>query len=340
MELYLDSVDFKEVEEAAKWGIVAGLTTTPTFMARHGITDIDGAIVKLSKMVPVLQIEALGNNPDEIVAEADRQIALGLDPKKTVFKVPVSNVGIAACKKLRDKGYMVNVHLVYTLNQAYLAMEAGATYVCPLAGRMQDNGIDALTLFGQILDTVDRFGYDSKIMFSSVRHTEHVRNALELGVHTCTVPWGVMKKLADNHLTAIGTSQFVNDTRLMTERVKEHVSTAVTVNVGQSLTDALVIMTESGLGAVAVVDNSGNLVGVFTDGDLRRKIKEGGQAVIANKMSDFQYKTPITISGDALLYDAVKVFKDSQIDTILVVENNKPTGLLDIQDLVKLGLIG
>lgn len=340
MELYLDSVDFKEVEEAMKLGIVAGLTTTPTFMARQGITDIDGAIVKLSKMVPVLQIEALGNTPDEIVAEADRQIALGLDPKKTVFKVPVSLTGIQACKKLRDKGYMVNVHLVYTLNQAYLAMEAGATYVCPLAGRMQDNGIDALTLFGQILDLVERFGYQSKIMFSSVRHSEHVRNALELGVHTCTVPWGVIKKLADNHLTAVGTSQFVNDTRLMTERVSELVTETSTVSSANTLTEALVKMTESGLGAVPVVDNAGALIGVFTDGDLRRKIKEQGNSVISAKMGDFTYKTPVTIAPEALLYDAVKLFKEHQIDTIIVSKGGKPEGMIDIQDFVKAGLIG
>ena len=146
MELYLDSVDFKEIEEALKLGIIDGLTTTPTFMHRHGITNVDEAILKLSKMVKVLQVEALGDTPEEVEKEADRLIALGLDPKKTVFKIPVSNIGIAACKRLRDKGYMVNVHLVYTLAQAYMAMQAGATYVCPLVGRLQDQGHDAVTL--------------------------------------------------------------------------------------------------------------------------------------------------------------------------------------------------
>jgi transaldolase len=188
MELYLDSANMKEIEEGFKLGFLDGLTTTPTFMQKEGITDIDGTIVKLSKMVPVLQIEALGSNADEIKKEAYRQLNLGLDPKKTVFKIPVSLEGVRACKILRNDGLLVNVHLVYTLQQAYMAMHAGATYVCPLVGRLQDQGHDALSLVEQCVDAVNYYNYDTKIMFSSVRHNEHVRNAINIGVHTITVP--------------------------------------------------------------------------------------------------------------------------------------------------------
>ena len=90
MELYLDSANLREIEEGFKLGFLNGLTTTPTFMQREGITVIDGMIVKLSKMVPVLQIEALGNTAEEVVKEAKRQLDLGLDPARTVFKIPVS----------------------------------------------------------------------------------------------------------------------------------------------------------------------------------------------------------------------------------------------------------
>ena len=155
MELYLDSANLKEIEEGFKLGFLNGLTTTPTFMQKEGITDIDATIVKLSKIVPVLQIEALGNSAEEILAEAERQIKLGLDPKKTVFKIPVSLEGVRACKLLRNKGYMVNVHLVYTLQQAYMAMHAGASYVCPLVGRLQDQGHDALDEPRQDVDRVE-----------------------------------------------------------------------------------------------------------------------------------------------------------------------------------------
>lgn len=341
MELYLDSVDFKEIEEALKLGTIDGLTTTPTFMHRHGITDVDGAIVKLSKMVKVLQVEALGDTPEEVEKEADRLIALGLDPQKTVFKIPVSNIGIAACKRLRDKGYMVNVHLVYTLAQAYMAMQAGASYVCPLVGRLQDQGHDAVTLIEQCVEAVNYYGYDTKIMFSSVRHAEHVRTAILSGVHTITAPWSVMKKLTENNLTTIGTEQFVEHTKLMTMRVKEIIAQAnPQVQKSQSILDAVVEMNKSGLGSVAIVDEKGELVGVFTDGDLRRKINAEGKAVLDKKLSDLELKYPLTINADALLYEAVDIFKKQQVDNIIVMENNRLAGMLDIQDFVKLNLIG
>jgi transaldolase len=341
MELYLDSVDFKEIEEAQKLGFLTGLTTTPTFMHRHGITDIDAAIVKLSKMVSWLHVEALGDTPEEIVKEADRLIALGLNPETTFFKVPVSLIGVTACKMLKDKGYRVNVHLCYTLNQAYMAMSAGADYVCVLVGRFQDQGHDALTLVEECIDMIERFGSESKVMFSSVRHAEHVRTAIRAGAHCCTVPWSVMKNLTTNNFTTVGTDQFIEHTKLMTMRVKEVVkSENPTVSESDTILDALVKMTDSKLGAVSVLDSAGNLKGVFTDGDIRRQLKESGKSTMDKKMGDFTYKAPITVSADALLYDAVNIFKKDKIDNILVLDNNKPAGILDIQDLVEMGLIG
>ncbi len=334
MELYLDSANLKEIEEGFKLGFLNGLTTTPTFMQREGMTDIDGMIVKLSKMVPVLQIEALGDTAEEVLAEAKRQLALGLDPAKTVFKIPVSLEGVRACKMLRNEGLLVNVHLVYTLQQAYMAMHAGATYVCPLVGRLQDQGHDALDLVAQIVDAVDHYGYDTKVMFSSVRTLEHVRNALNLGVHTITVPLKVMKQLTENHFTTVGTDQFIRDTRLMTVRVKEAIN-AVNPVVGSdtNLAEAIIKMTEYGFGAITVVNADGSLKGVFTDGDLRRKMISDGRDVLSKKMGDFTYGTAISIEGSALLNDAASLFKSTKVDTILVTENGKPIGMIDIQDL-------
>ncbi len=342
MELYLDSVDFKEIEEAFRLGFLAGLTTTPTFMHRHGITDIDGAIVKLSQMVPVLQVEALGDTAEEVLEEAERLLSLGLNKETTVFKIPVSNEGVRACKMLRDQGMMVNVHLIYTLNQAYMAMAAGATYVCPLVGRLQDQGHDALALIQQCTDTVNYYGYDTKVMFSSVRHAEHVRTALLSGVHTITAPWKVMQTLTSNNFTTVGTDQFVEHTKLMTIGVHEVIAANnPLVRLDQTVFDALSHMTESGLGAVTIVDQEHNLKGIFTDGDLRRNLKDKGKALLETKMEAFASdKMPITIPSDARLYEAVKVFKEANVDNIIVLENNKPIGMLDIQDFVKMNLIG
>lgn len=334
MELYLDSADIKEIEDAFKLGFLNGLTTTPTFMHRGGVTDIDSLIVKLSKMVPVLQIEALGDKAEDIVKEAKRQLDLGLDPKKTVFKIPVSLEGVKGCYLLRREGLLVNVHLVYTLQQAYMAMQAGATYVCPLVGRLQDQGHDALELVKQCVTAVDHYKYDTKIMFSSVRHAEHVRNAINLGVHTITVPWKVMKALTENNFTSLGTQQFVEHTRLITTKVKDVIRNVnPVVKADTALADAIVKMTEYGYGCVTVVNASGQLVGVFTDGDLRRRIQAEGRDVLNHKIGDFQYKQPISVDANSLLNEAADVFKKTNVDTLLVTDGGKPVGMLDIQDI-------
>ncbi len=334
MELYLDSANLKEIEEGFKLGFLTGLTTTPTFMQREGITDIDGTIVKLSKMVPVLQIEALGNTAEEVVAEAVRQLELGLDPKKTVFKIPVSLEGLRACKMLRNQGLLVNVHLVYTLQQAYMAMQAGASYVCPLVGRLQDQGHDALALVEQCVKAVNHYGYDSKIMFSSVRNSEHVRNAINLGVHTITVPLKILKSLSENNFTTLGTEQFLNDTRMMTVRVKDAINSVnPLVSADTNMKDAIVKMTEYGFGCVTVVDKDGGLLGVFTDGDLRRLLQQDGADILNREIGSMEFKAPISIDVNALLNDAATIFKKMSVDNILATDNNKPVGMLDIQDL-------
>jgi transaldolase len=341
MDLYLDSVDFREIETAMEFGFIKGLTTTPTFMHRHGITDIDGAIVKLSGIVPELQVEALGDTPDMILAEAERILALPLE-REPVFKVPISNAGVKACKRLADKGHRVNVHLIYTLNQAYMAIEAGAAFVCPLAGRLQDQGHDAILLFEQCVDVIERHDYDAKVMFSSVRHPEHVRQALLAGVHVCTAPFSVINHLCDNTLTALGTAQFREHTHLMTMKVEKLIREENPVcDTTQTLSSAMVRMTESRLGAVTIVDAEGAVAGIFTDGDLRRRLQSDGREILDKTLGEIGFsKNPVTISRDSYLDAAVKLFKEFEVDSIVVVDGNRPCGVLDIQDLVKLGLLG
>jgi len=342
MELYLDSVDFKEIEDAFKLGFVKALTTTPTFMHRHGITDIQGAIVRLSGMVPDLHVEALGRTHEEIIAAAEQILTLPLK-LKPVFKVPVSIEALRACHALTQKGNRVNVHLIYSLNQAYMAMEAGAAFVCPLAGRMHDQGQDANRLFEQIAGVKARYGYKTKVMYSSVRHPEHVRSALLAGADVCTVPWGVLQRLTDHALTEVGANQFFEHTTLMTVRVREAIGSGgrAICGIGEPVSQALVQMTESRLGAVALVDAQGRLAGVFTDGDLRRDLQRDGPGIVSRPLSEIGHSSkPLTIAADALLYEAAQLFQKHKVDNVVVVEADRPIGLLDVQDLVRMGLLG
>lgn len=334
MELYLDSADLSEIRSAFRLGFLTGLTTTPTFMHREGVHDVDQLLVELAGTVPVLQIEALGNTAEEIVREAQRQLDLGLDPAKTVFKIPISLEGVRACNLLRQQGLLVNVHLVYTLQQAYMAMQAGATYVCPLVGRLQDQGHDALAFVEQCVQVVHRYGYSTKVMFSSVRNSEHVRNALNIGVHAITVPWKILPQLTENNFTKLGIEQFVHHHRLITTRIKDIINGVnPVVGAGDRLSDSIVKMSEYGFGCVTVLKPDGGVLGVFTDGDLRRLLQQNGQDVLGKTMQELPYNPPVTIESGALLNEAANLFQRTNVDTILVTEGGQAVGMLDIQDL-------
>jgi CBS domain-containing protein len=151
-----------------------------------------------------------------------------------------------------------------------------------------------------------------------------------------------MKNLCENTLTALGTAQFREHTALMTQRVKDVIRDANPVcATSETLSAAMVKMTESRLGLVTLVDAKGGLAGVFTDGDLRRKLQSGGRAILDQTLATIGFsKTPQTIDREALLNDAVKVFKKAEVDSIVVVDGGKPVGVLDVQDLIKLGLLG
>ncbi|MCB0794533.1 MAG: CBS domain-containing protein, partial [Flavobacteriales bacterium] len=193
-----------------------------------------------------------------------------------------------------------------------------------------------LTLVEQCVDAVNYYGYDTKIMFSSVRTVEHVRNAVEIGVHTITVPWKLMRQLTDNHFTTIGTQQFYEHTRLITMKVKDILTRKNPVVKNTStVSEALVAMTKHGFGAVMVVDAKGRNVGVFTDGGLRRGIGKEGNKFLSKKLTALKFNEPYTIGPEALLDEAQKAFKAHQVDTLSVSENGRQLGMLDIQDLLK-----
>ena len=336
MELYLDSIKFEEVQEANKLGFLTGLTTTPTFMQRDGVTDVDSVILKLSKMADILMVESLGISAEEIIKESERLLSLGLKKDKTVFKIPISLEGAKACKILTGKGLKVNLHLVYTIQQAYIAFCAGATYICPLVGRLQDQGQDALDLVEQCVKAAERYNYKTKVMFSSVRSIEHVRNAINLGAHACTVPWNILKQLPQNHFTDLGIRQFVEHQEMSTIRASDLVKTDdVFLSSNSTVLDALIQMTKSKTGACIILNDKKDIHRVFTDGDLRRLIKNGQNNFINKKFVELEANSPVSISHNASLREITDLFKAKEVDNIVVTENERAIGIIDIQDVLK-----
>ena len=339
MELFVDSVSFDEISAAAELGFLEGITTTPTFMQRMGINDVDAAIVQLSGMANQIHVEALGDTKEQVIREAERISALPGLKKQPVFKIPVSNEGLKAGYALRKMGFKTNIHLIYSLNQAYMAAESGATYICPLVGRLHDQGFDSFSMIEQAVDMVSNNHYNSKIMVSSVRHPEHVRLAILKGAHAVTIPWKVMRILANNAMTDLGIESFTRDTKLTTYTVSQFIRQANPIVTEDAIiADAAIEMTRSKFGAVSVVDGSGRVVGILTDGDLRRSIKTPDLA--HQVVADLMTKTPQCVSGSALLQEAVSLMQTHKFDNLVVVDSqNTPIGMIDIQDLLKDGII-
>ena len=339
MELFLDSVDFMEVKAATELGFLKGITTTPTFMHRHGINDVDGAIVELSKMVEQVHVEALGDTCTEILAAAQRLSELPGLARPPVFKIPVTNEGLKASYRLTQGGHTTNVHLVYTLNQAYMAAISGAAYICPLVGRLHDQGHDSFAMIEQVVSMVERYGFPAKVMVSSVRHPEHVRMAIRCGAQAITIPWSVLKILADNVLTGHGIADFNAHTKLTTYTVRQVIRAAnPIVTEDATVAEAAIQMTQSKLGIVSIVDNGGHLVGVFTDGDLRRAIdhKDLARESVGHLMS----RNPKSVTADTILQDAVTFLREMQVDSLVVVDGQqRPVGVIDVQDLLRDGLM-
>lgn len=339
MELFVDSVDFEEIRAAVDLGFLEGITTTPTFMHRQGIRDVNGAIVELSGLANQLHVEALGETSDQILQEADRISKLPGLKKPPVFKIPITNEGLKAGHRLHKMGYKTNIHLIYTLNQAYMAAESGASYICPLVGRLHDQGHDAFALIEQAVKMVEHYRYPSKIMVSSIRHPEHVRNAIQCGAHTVTVPWKVLKILASNALTNLGIDDFTMHTKLTTYTVSQSIGASNPIVSEDALVaDAAIEMTRSKLGAVSIVDQNGQLVGILTDGDLRRAL--GHPDLPNEKVSQLMSKEPKCVSGDIILQEVIALIHQYKMDNLVVVDSQRrPIGMVDIQDLLNDGII-
>jgi len=203
-------------------------------------------------------------------------------------------------------------------------------------GRLQDQGHDALGLVKQCVDVADRYGYPTKIMFSSVRHIEHVKNALNIGAHACTAPWSVIKQLTQNYFTEIGTQQFYGHTALLTTKVADVTrKDNVFIRASQTVLDALVQMSTSKLGAIIVMNDQQEIHRVFTDGDVRRSLQRETRDILQLRLSELESRIPVSIDSESALLDAQHKFADHKVDNLVVMQDNTPIGILDIHDVIR-----
>lgn len=213
MKFFLDTASLKEIEEAASWGVLAGVTTNPTLYAREGgcLADFHGHIKKICDIVdgPV-SAETVGLDRDEIVREGEELAAIA---PNVVVKVPVMPEGLAATKCLADKGIAVNMTLCFTVPQALMSARAGARYVSPFIGRFDDISEDGLEHLGNMVTAIQNydFGHEVEVIAASVRHNQHVVAAALMGADIATVPFAVLQKLVKHPLTDRGLESFLAD---------------------------------------------------------------------------------------------------------------------------------
>ncbi|CAG0988383.1 transaldolase [Planctomycetaceae bacterium] len=208
MKFFIDTADVKEIREANALGILDGVTTNPTLVAKSGrvFKEVAAEICKLVKGPVSLEVTAL--DAEGMLVQAKELLKYG---ENVVIKLPLIPEGLKACKKLTTDGVKTNVTLCFSPVQALLAAKAGATYVSPFIGRLDDIGQDGMQIIGEIRKIYNNYGYKTQILAASIRHPIHVHQAALMGADVSTIPFKVFSQLVQHPLTDKGLAQFLKD---------------------------------------------------------------------------------------------------------------------------------
>ncbi len=208
MKFFLDTANVDEIAELHEMGMVDGVTTNPSLILKSGrdIAEVTKQICDIVKG-PV-SAETVATDAEGMIAEGHKLAKIA---DNITIKVPLTWAGLKACKVLSGEGRMVNVTLCFSANQALLAAKAGATFISPFVGRLDDIHLDGMELISDIREIYDNYDFKTQILAASIRTVNHVSEAARIGADVATMPAGVMKKLADHPLTDKGLEQFLKD---------------------------------------------------------------------------------------------------------------------------------
>lgn len=218
MKFFIDTADLDEIREAHDLGILDGVTTNPSLCAKIGVADFEGHIAKICSMIEGdVSAEVVSTDYDEIMTEARH---LGKIADNVVVKVPLIKDGIKAIKTLSDENIRTNCTLCFSATQAILAAKAGATYISPFIGRVDDISSDGMQLIEDIVSIYDSYDFETEVLAASIRHPMHVLEAARLGADVATMPLSVIDQLLHHPLTDRGLEKFLSDWDSLQEELK------------------------------------------------------------------------------------------------------------------------
>ena len=213
MKLFVDTADLNEIKELASWGILDGVTTNPTLLAKSG-RSFQEVIDEIFDLVDgPISLEVVSENASDMVKEAKGivQKVPQKHRKNIAIKIPMTPEGLKAVKALSKEGINTNVTLIFSANQALLAAKAGATFVSPFIGRLDDNGQVGMTVIEEIMEIFCNYDIPTEVIVASIRHPIHVIEAARLGADIVTVPPEIIRKMAKHPLTDAGIKGFIKD---------------------------------------------------------------------------------------------------------------------------------
>jgi len=208
MKFFIDTADIKEIHEAASMGLVDGVTTNPSLVARTGRKFKDVLLEICDAVKGPVSAEVVGTQHDDIMREARALAALR---PNIVVKIPLIPEGLRAVRTCTDEGIKTNVTLCFSATQALLAAKAGASYISPFVGRLDDVSTNGMQLISDILQIYDNYAFETEVLVASVRHPMHVHEAAMLGAHVVTCPLSVLIQLSRHPLTDSGLAKFLAD---------------------------------------------------------------------------------------------------------------------------------
>jgi transaldolase len=205
---FIDTANIEEIKEASEWGIISGVTTNPSLIAKEG-RDFKQVVKEISEIVDgPISAEVISLKADEMIAEA-RDLAQ-IHPN-IVIKIPMCLEGLKAVKVLSSEDILTNVTLIFSANQALMAAHAGATFVSPFIGRLDDISQDGMELIRDVVDIFEIHGIETEIIAASIRHPIHVTQAALAGADIATIPYKIFKQMANHPLTSQGIDKFLAD---------------------------------------------------------------------------------------------------------------------------------